>query len=234
MFRSTLPASRVFEDLYDLPPVIVCYKLNGEWLDPRRGGPVRIVVPEAYGFKCVKWLSHVLLTNLSHANDTYAAGNNDLDSPLKSFAGTFPLPEEALANRPIPVLGWAQAGIGGVKKVQTWVQPAGAGWPGDDPYYTRAPWHDAYLLPPPVHRLGLAQGDPALPVEGLDPKTGRPHVWPMRLTKLHWAAVLPGLAPGEYDLRCRTIDEKRNAQPQPRPFRKSGFCDLLAIRFTVA
>ena len=29
MFRSSLPIGRVFEDLYDLPPVILCYKLNG-------------------------------------------------------------------------------------------------------------------------------------------------------------------------------------------------------------
>ena len=35
MFRSSLPIGRVLEDPYDLPPVILCYKLNGEWLDRR-------------------------------------------------------------------------------------------------------------------------------------------------------------------------------------------------------
>ncbi|MGC3966042.1 MAG: molybdopterin-dependent oxidoreductase [Pirellulales bacterium] len=64
MFRSSLPIGRVLEDPFDLPPVILCYKLNGQWLDAERGGPVRIVVPEAYGFKSIKWLSHVVLTNL--------------------------------------------------------------------------------------------------------------------------------------------------------------------------
>src|SRR5262245_18468962 len=49
MFKSSLPMGRILEDYYDLPPVIVCYKLNGQWLDSQRGGPVRIVVPEAYG-----------------------------------------------------------------------------------------------------------------------------------------------------------------------------------------
>ena len=62
MFRSSLPIGRVLEDPYDLPPVILCYKLNGEWLDSERGGPVRVVVPEAYGFKSIKWLTHVVLT----------------------------------------------------------------------------------------------------------------------------------------------------------------------------
>src|SRR5262249_11327578 len=78
LFRSSLPVGRVLEDFDDLPPVIVCYKLNGQWLDPKRGGPVRIVVPEGYGFKSVKWLTHVVLSNIAHANDTYAGGNNDI------------------------------------------------------------------------------------------------------------------------------------------------------------
>src|SRR5205823_11643721 len=35
MFRSSLPMGRVLEDPYDLPPVILCYKLNRPWLDAR-------------------------------------------------------------------------------------------------------------------------------------------------------------------------------------------------------
>ena len=31
---------------------------------PERGGPVRIVVPEHYGYKSVKWLTHIVLSNL--------------------------------------------------------------------------------------------------------------------------------------------------------------------------
>ena len=89
-FQSSLTLGRVLEDPYDLPPVILCYKLNGQWLDSRRGGPVRVVVPEAYGFKSIKWLTHLVLTNLAHANDTYAEQGNDIDSPLKTFAATTP------------------------------------------------------------------------------------------------------------------------------------------------
>src|SRR5689334_20430416 len=113
LFQSSLPIGRVLEDPYDLPPVIVCYKLNGQWLDSRRGGPVRVVVPEHYGFKSIKWLSHIALTNLAHANDTYANGNNDIDSPLKSFAATLSVPTEAKAGEPLAVTGYAQAGISG-------------------------------------------------------------------------------------------------------------------------
>src|SRR5882762_5911633 len=94
MFRSSLPIDRVLDDPFDLPPVILCYKLNGQWLDSERGGPVRVVVPEAYGFKSIKWLTHVVLTNLAYANDTYAEGNNDVDSALKTFAATIAVPRK--------------------------------------------------------------------------------------------------------------------------------------------
>jgi DMSO/TMAO reductase YedYZ molybdopterin-dependent catalytic subunit len=225
---------RVLEDPFDLPPVILCYKLNGQWLDPRRGGPVRIVVPEAYGFKNVKWLTHVVLTNLAAANDTYAAENNDIDSPLKTFAATLSVPDRVRANTPIPVTGYAQVGLGGLAKVQTWVQRAESPWPADDPWFTRAPWVDAQILPPPRAWGGNLPGG-AIPPEtaGFDPATGRPRTWPMRLCKAHWAALLPGLPPGDYTLRCRTVDEKGQAQPLPRPFRKSGHCEIQTIQLTV-
>jgi len=234
LFRSSLPAGRVLEDPADLPPVILCYKLNGEWLTGERGGPVRVVVPEAYGFKSVKWLTHVVLTNLYHANDTYAGGNNDVDSPLKTFAATLSVPGEVKAREPVPVTGYAQVGVSGLSKVQVWVSPAETRWPADDPHFTTAPWTDAEVLPPPGRWGGPSIGDAfAKGVTGFDPGTGRPRAWPLRLGKAHWAALLPGLTAGEYVLRCRSVDAKGQAQPMPRPFRKSGRCDIEAVKFTV-
>src|SRR5262249_53400254 len=72
IFQGSLPIGRVLEDPPGELPVLLCYKLNGEFLTGKRGGPVRIVVPEAYGFKSVKWLQRVVLTNDYRANDTYA------------------------------------------------------------------------------------------------------------------------------------------------------------------
>ena len=124
MFHSSLPLGRVLEDPYDLPPVILCYKLNGQWLDSQRGGPVRIVVPEAYGFKSIKWLSHVVLTNLPHANDTYASGNNDVDSPLKIVRGhAVGARRKSRPASRLPITGYAQVGISGLSKVQVWISP---------------------------------------------------------------------------------------------------------------
>lgn len=100
LFQSSLPFGRVLEDPPGELPVLLCYKLNGEFLTGKRGGPVRMLVPEAYGFKSVKWLQRVVLTNHYAANDTYHAGNNDLDSPMKTFARFVSVPKTARAGAP--------------------------------------------------------------------------------------------------------------------------------------
>ncbi len=234
MFRSSLPVGRVLEDLYGLPPVILCYKLNGHWLAPERGAPVRIVVPEAYGFKNIKWLSHVVLTNRWNANDTYGEQNNDVDSPLKTFCETISVPGTVKPDHPIAVIGYAQVGISGLKKVQVWIQDKHEEWLSADKYFTKAPWRDAEILPPPKNWGGDIP-DNRIPAStyGFDPKTGQPKTWPIRLAKAHWAALLPGLSPGEYTLRCRTIDGNGIAQPMPRPFRKSGRAAIDEVSLTV-
>jgi DMSO/TMAO reductase YedYZ molybdopterin-dependent catalytic subunit len=233
MFRSSLPIDRVLEDPFDLPPLILCYKLNGQWLDSERGGPVRMVVPEAYGFKSIKWLTHVVLTNLYHANDTYADGNNDVDSSLKTFAATLSIPRTVKPGEPIPVTGYAQVGLSGLSKVQVWIQSNAIERPADDRSFSTAPWTDARILPPPTHWGGVPDGKIPTDTLGFDSATGQPRAWPMRLSRIHWAALLPGLTAGEYTFRSRTIDDKGHAQPMPRPFQKSGNAAIEAMEISV-
>lgn len=234
MFRSSLPIGRVLEDPFDLPPVILCYKLNGQWLTSERGGPVRVVVPEAYGFKSIKWLSHVVLSNLAHANDTYGEQGNDVDSPLKTFAATLSVPNKPGAGRPLPLTGYAQVGIGGLSKVQVWIHPDSEELPGGDPYFATAPWRDMEILPPPEDWGGNLPDDKIpTPTLGFDPLSGRPRSWPMRLCKVHWAGVHPGLSPGKYTLRSRAVDAGGHAQPMPRPFRRSGHAAIEEVSLTV-
>lgn len=232
MFRSSLPVGRVLEDYFDLPPVILCYKLNGEWLDAERGGPVRVVVPEAYGFKSIKWLTRIVLTNLHHANDTYANGNNDLDSPLKSFAATLSVPKMHTAGMPIPITGYAQVGISGVTKVQVWLEKEGEESKAEPPTFADAPWVDATILPRPKSWGSLTDESLLKNAHGFDAQ-GEPKTWPMRLAKIHWATLLPPVTPGNYTLRSRTVDEKNHPQPLPRPFKKSGHAALEVVKIVV-
>ena len=226
VFRSSLPVGRVLEDPPGLPPVILCYKLNGEWLDSERGGPVRMVVPEDYGFKSVKWLSHLFLTNLATSNDTYADQGNDVDSPMKTFAATLSIPRTIKAGEALAVTGYAQVGISGLSKVQVSLESATAAKTVNNI------WKDAELLSAPTRWTGL-MGETILPgTHGFD-ATGKPQSWPMRLTNAHWATVLPGVPAGEYTFRCRTIDAQGIAQPLPRPFRNSGHAKIETVTVSV-
>jgi DMSO/TMAO reductase YedYZ molybdopterin-dependent catalytic subunit len=222
-FQSSLPIGRVLEDPPGELPVILCYKLNGQWLTPKAGGPVRMIVPEAYGNKSVKWLQRIVLTNNYQVNDTYALWNNDVESPLKTYARFIQVPKRIKAGQPAAMTGVAQVGMSGLSKVQYWLHPQAASLPADDPFFAKGLWKDAVVLPPPEHWGGGLPGGKLPPIPGqIDPPTGKPRQWPLRNTIVHWAVLLEGVPPGQYHLRCRTIDANGMAQPMPRPFPKSG------------
>lgn len=233
MFQCWLPINRVLEDPPGNLPVLLCYKLNGDWLSGKRGGPVRMLVPESYGFKSVKWLNRVLLTNDHRSNDTYADGNNDTHSWLKTFARFAGDDLHGRQGQPIAITGIAQVGISGLAKVQYWVQPKDTPLPADDPYMLGGAWQDAEILPPPDRWSHLPEGKlPDIPLQ-FDPATGRPRQWPLRYTVAHWAVLAPALAAGKYDVRCRTIDAAGEPQPLPRPFAKSGRNSLQRVTLTI-
>jgi DMSO/TMAO reductase YedYZ molybdopterin-dependent catalytic subunit len=234
-FQSSLPIGRVLEDPPGEHPVILAYKLNDQWLTSKRGGPVRLLVPDAYGNASVKWLQRVILTNNYQANDTYALENNDTDSELKTCARFIYTPKATKAGQPAPVTGVAQVGMSGLSKVQYWLCPRGEPLAKDDPYFTRADWKDATILPPPQQwGGGLSEGKlPPVPRQ-VDPATGKPHNWPIRNAIAHWATLIKIERPGEYDLRCRTIDANGIAQPMPRSFPKSGNNAIQAVKIVVA
>jgi len=222
-FQSSLPIGRVLEDPPGEHPVVLCYKLNNEWLTPVRGGPVRVIVPEEYGNRSVKWLQRIMLTNSFKANDTYAEWNNDTVSHLKTCARFIHTPDKIKAGEPAAITGVAQVGMSGLSRVQYWLCPRGKSLPKDDPYFSKGQWEDAEILPPPEHwGGGLPDGKlPPVPRQ-IDTTTGKPHEWPIRNTIVHWATLINAPSPGKYDLRCRTIDANGVAQPMPRPFPKSG------------
>jgi DMSO/TMAO reductase YedYZ molybdopterin-dependent catalytic subunit len=222
-FQSSLPIGRVLEDPPGEHPVILCYKLNDQWLSTKAGAPVRMIVPDRYGNLSVKWLQRVVLTNEFKANDTYAEWNNDTDSHMKTCARFIHVPNQSTAGQPIAITGLAQVGMSGLDKVQYWLCPQGAAWPDDDPYFTQADWQQAQLLPPPRDWGGGLAGGVLPPTpRQVDAATGKPKSWPLRGTIVHWTALLRDVPPGSYELRCRTIDAHGMAQPLPRPFLKSG------------
>ena len=178
-FQSSLPIGRVLEDPPGMHPVILCYKLNGHWLSPKEGAPVRMLVPEEYGNKSVKWLQRIILTNNFQANDTYAGWNNDTVSYIKTCARFIHTPKKIKAGQAVAITGVAQVGFSGLSKVQYWLVPESEPLSENDPYFDKAPWQDAYILPPPENWGGdLPEGKlPSIPRQ-FD-AAGKPLRWPI-------------------------------------------------------
>ncbi|MGI9474014.1 MAG: hypothetical protein ACR2NZ_20915, partial [Rubripirellula sp.] len=169
---------------------------------------------------------------------TYAEKNNDVDSPLKTFCEIISIDRDVSPDQPIPITGYAQVGVSGLSKVQVWIEKKGTPAAKDDPNFETAPWQDATILPLPddwdrsLTAETSQDASSQQSLHGFDADTGHPKQWPLRLSKAHWAILHPGLKAGEYNVRCRTIDQNGAAQPMPRPFRKSGraFIQRLNLR----
>ncbi len=225
MFQSSLGYNQIMETPpWDLGP-FVAYRLNGQAISLVRGGPVRLIVPWSHGFKSIKWLQRITLTNDYKTNDTYAEANNDPDSYLKTAAYIDQGPAAFKAGDPITIRGTAMVGWSGLKRVEFWLRPE-TGKHGtlddDDPAWQKAKWEPCAIDPAPTNWGG------SLP-EGVMPKDvwgftaeGKPKEWPMRFSVAPWHVTLKDLKAGAYEFRVRTIDLNDFAQPEPRPYPKSG------------
>ena len=238
LFQSSLSYNQVMETPPWQPPPLLAYRLNGQEISLLRGGPVRLIVPWAHGFKSIKWLQRIVLTNDHRANDTYANQNNDPESALKTAAY---LGREALefpANEAFQVDGVAIAGGSGLKRVDYWVRPAtdaDPNLPDDDPAWKSAVWRPCEIMPPPNDWDSiLPAGTSSKEIWGFDAATGKPKDWPLLYSTVGWSARVEGLAPGRYEFRARTVDLNGFAQPEPRPYQKAGMnripCQILEVK----
>jgi DMSO/TMAO reductase YedYZ molybdopterin-dependent catalytic subunit len=236
LFQSSLAYNPVMETPpWDLCP-FVAYKLNGEPISLVRGGPVRMVIPWAHGFKSIKWLQRITLTNDFKANDTYADANNDPESYLKTMARIDDGPEVFPANKPITLRGTAMVGWSGLRCVKYWIRPD-VGTHGklddNDPAWKSAEWQPCALDPEPEDWAGQVPGVSPRDIWGFDPATGRPKQWPLRFSIATWSATLKNLTPGAYEFRVRSVDLNSFAQPEPRPYPKSGRNEIQVKTFMV-
>ena len=238
IFQSSLSYTQVMETPPGELPAFVAYRLNGGPIPLKRGGPVRMVVPWAHGFKSIKWLQHIAVTNDFKANDTYANANNDPESHLKTAAYIDQPPEKLPSGQPVFVSGLAICGLSGLKRVEYWLrraEPGAAPVVQDDATWKAAQWLECPIEPPPADWSGvLPAGVFSRQVLGFDPDTGRPATWPMRYSMVSWSATLKNLAPGKYEFRARAVDLNGFAQPEPRPAPKTGKNAVELYRFEIA
>jgi DMSO/TMAO reductase YedYZ molybdopterin-dependent catalytic subunit len=244
-FISSLSLSEVLETPPGHLPVFLAFRLNGLPLPIERGGPVRMLVPESYGFKSIKWLNRIVLTNDYRANDSYASEKGDVDyapdpfAPMKTLARLdVHAPQSYRKGEPVTMRGVAVVGASGLTKVEYWLRED-RGTHGvldmDDPAWANADWKDATLpgAPPLNWAAGLPGGQFPEGVTHLDPVTGAPRVWPLPFSWTAWQVRLEGLKPGAYEFRVRSVDLNGYAQPEPRPNPQSGIAEVPCLTFVV-
>lgn len=238
-FMSSVSYTECMESVPGEPPVFLAYGLNDGPVPLGRGGPVRMVVPWAHGFKSVKWLTDIEFTNDYRAADTYASldGMNDIASFLKTAAYVNKTEKSVAHGEDIVFTGNAISGRTPLERVEYWVRsvpPLAEGerrapvLPDNDPELLSAPWQPCTLQAPPMDwEASLPNGISPEQVFGYDASTGT-MPWPFRYGYVGWSATISGLPKGEYEIRARAVDAAGNAQPEPRPTLKSG---VNAIQF---
>jgi hypothetical protein len=195
-----------------------------------------MVVPWAHGFKSIKWLRELFLTNDYRTNDTYALKNNDPESYLKTAAYVDGGPETVSANDPVVVHGRVISGRSGLNRVETFLRPIEEGTrrlQDAAPEFEKAKWRPCDLAPQPDWKTALPADTDSRELLGFDSKTGTPLTWPTRYGMASWTATLKDLKPGKYELYARSVDLNGFAQPEPRSIQKSGKNAIQLHRFKV-
>ncbi len=203
------------------PPIIVAYKLNGEPISQDRGGPVRVIVPWAYGFRSVKSLQSLVLTTNDVPVNTYYKGTPDTNYTMTIAQISQPL--EFKSTDPITVRGMVVCGLEGLKAVEYWIRPD-TGPEGrikdGDPAWKTATWLPCELQPAPLDWTPhLPKGISSKEIWGFDPETGKPKEWPIRYSVAMWSATIKDLKAGSYELRVRAVDKSGRPQPELPPKR---------------
>jgi hypothetical protein len=137
----------------------------------------------------------------------------------------------------VVIRGTAMVGWSGLKRVECWIRPDTGKHgqiAGDDPAWRTAKWLPCTIEPAPTDWGGRLPDD-VMPrdVWGFDRRTGKPKQWPMRFSLAYWSVTLKDLKPGTYEFRARAVDLNGYAQPEPRPYPKSGRNEIQYAPVTV-
>jgi DMSO/TMAO reductase YedYZ molybdopterin-dependent catalytic subunit len=124
-------------DLAD-PRTLLVYGMNGETLPVEHGFPLRILIPNRYGMKQPKWITHFTAINREELGYWVERGwNKEARPQIVSVIDT--VAKNSVQNGRVPIGGIAWAGDRGIKRVELQVDGG--------------QWVDATLLTPPLGPL---------------------------------------------------------------------------------
>ncbi|MEZ4703412.1 MAG: molybdopterin-dependent oxidoreductase [Rhodothermales bacterium] len=120
-FTNNLPIERVFGDAEsDLVEPLLVYEMNGIAVPSSHGAPIRLLVPGYYGYKSVKWLTRVEVTENDDPFGTYqeVLGYTDDGRIDVSCKTTSILRGARIPAGPARIAGFALSGHGSIDQVR--------------------------------------------------------------------------------------------------------------------
>jgi len=85
-YTTSLPLGYLMRD-----DVLFAYGLDGKPLEPKYGGPLRLVAPSKYGYKSAKWVKRVKLTEKKELGYWETRGYSDTADPWTNDRFAYPL-----------------------------------------------------------------------------------------------------------------------------------------------
>jgi len=77
-YTTSLPITDLLEE-----KVLLAYKLQDEYLEPERGGPLRLVVPHKYAYKSAMWVRKIKFTSTQELGYWESRGYSNTADPWK-------------------------------------------------------------------------------------------------------------------------------------------------------
>ena len=162
-YSESFPIARALE-----PDTLAVYEMNGEPLTDSHGFPLRLLVPDIYGMKNVKWVTQMNVVGVDIKGFWQERGWSDVAIVKTMSRFDFPRARQVLPPGPTRMGGVAFAGARGLAKVEV---TADGGWT----------WHEGQVRGPLgpytwvlwTAELDLPEGEHTLKVRATD-GTGTP------------------------------------------------------------
>ncbi len=189
--------------------------MNGQPLSKRHGGPARLVIADAYGYACVKWIERITATTDESAFGTYQdAGFTDNSVLPVGSRITKPLDNITVPTGPATVHGFAVSGLAPITRVEARVDGG--------------PWVEARILS--ADELVAQSPQAANAIQLQDPAR---FGWPLMGVWALWAFSFEATT-GKHRIEVRAFDATGRETPAQDTDITDGVNAIATVRVKVA
>ena len=214
-FTNNLKVDQIYGDIGpDLVEPLLVYEMNGAPLTPEHGNPVRLLVPGAFGYKSVKWLSRIEVSGIDETFGSYQEQLGYVDDGDISVINkvTNPLQNQTISAGTFRIFGYALSGKAGIRTVELSLNGG--------------PFTPARLLP--LSEILSSNPEMRDTVQMQDSRFTYPFRGVWALWDFTWTAEV-----GTHIIRVRASDNNGNSQPDTDENDLDGTNPVFELRVNV-